>query len=99
LDTPEIYHSVNVQGTSSVIAAAASQHIQKLIYTSTSGVVFCGKEIIGGDESLPYPRQHLDAYTESKALAEQKVLHANGKNGLMSVALRPGAVFGYGLLS
>ncbi|KAJ6614886.1 3-beta hydroxysteroid dehydrogenase/isomerase family-domain-containing protein [Mycena sp. CBHHK59/15] len=94
LDNPAIYHSVNVDGTNSVISVALAQNIRKLIYTSTSAVVFHGKDIINGDETLPYPLKHLDAYTESKALAEKLILDVNGKNGLMTIALRPGGVFG-----
>jgi sterol-4alpha-carboxylate 3-dehydrogenase (decarboxylating) len=36
----------------------------------------------------------MDAYTESKAKAEEAVLEANGKHGLLTVALRPAGIFG-----
>jgi len=38
----------------------------------------------------------MDAYNESKAKAEQMVLEANGKQGLLTVALRPAGIFGPG---
>ncbi|GLB35201.1 putative C-3 sterol dehydrogenase [Lyophyllum shimeji] len=96
LDNPRIYYSVNVEGTKAVIAAAIAGRVRKLVYTSTAGVVFNGRDIVNGDETLPYPSKHLDAYTESKALAEQRVLAANGNGGLMTVSIRPAGVFGPG---
>lgn len=50
----------------------------------------------GGDESLPYCKRHLDGYTETKEKAERIVLEANGKKGLLTVALRPSGIFGPG---
>lgn len=83
-----------MEGTKAIIAAAIALKIQKLVYTSSAVVVFNGIDIIGGDERLPYPDKHLDAYDESKMKAEQIVLAANGKNGLLTVALRPAGIFG-----
>jgi len=45
---------------------------------------------------LPSPKDALDAYNESKAKAEEIVLAANGKDGLLTVALRPAGIFGPG---
>jgi sterol-4alpha-carboxylate 3-dehydrogenase (decarboxylating) len=53
----------------------------------------CG---LGGDESLPYCTTHLDGYTETKEKAERIVLEANGRKGLLTVALRPSGIFGPG---
>jgi len=50
----------------------------------------------GGDESLPYCKKHLDGYTETKEKAERIVLEANGRKGLLTVALRPSGIFGPG---
>jgi sterol-4alpha-carboxylate 3-dehydrogenase (decarboxylating) len=36
----------------------------------------------------------MDAYNETKAEAEEMVLAANGKQGLLTVALRPSGIFG-----
>ena len=66
----------------------------KLVYPSSAGVVFDGHDIIDGDERLPYPEKPMDAYNDSKARAEQIVLEANGKGGLLTVALRPAGIFG-----
>lgn len=53
-----------------------------------------GIHLVDADERLPYPDKFVDAYNESKALAEKIVLEANGRNGLLTVALRPAGIFG-----
>jgi len=83
-----------VEGTSAVIAAAQALGVPKLVFTSSAGVVFNGEDIIDADERLPFPEKPMDAYNESKAKAEQMVLEANGKQGLLTVALRPAGIFG-----
>jgi sterol-4alpha-carboxylate 3-dehydrogenase (decarboxylating) len=85
---------VNVEGTKAVIAAAQSLGVAKLVYTSSAGTVFNGADIIDVDERLPFPEVHMDAYNETKAKAEEMVLEANGKRGLLTVALRPAGIFG-----
>lgn len=68
-------------------------------------VVYGGQRIEGGDESLPYfpPHRHPDAYSRTKAAAEQAVLAANGtplpgRRGrcLRTCALRPAGIWGVG---
>lgn len=83
-----------MDGTNAVIAAAVETGVRKLVFTSSAGVVFNGTDLIDVDERLPYPEKPLDAYNESKAKAEQAVLEANGKGGLLTVALRPAGIFG-----
>ncbi|KAG8873674.1 erg26, C-3 sterol dehydrogenase [Tulasnella sp. 331] len=93
---PEIYYKVNVQGTLTIVHAAMACNVPRLVFTSSSGVVDAGIDLVDADERLPYPDQFLDAYNESKALAEKIVLEANGRNGLLTVALRPAGIFGPG---
>lgn len=83
-----------MEGTKSVIAAAQSLGVRKLVYTSSAGVVFHGEDLIDVDERLPFPEVPMDAYNETKAKAEEMVLEANGKQGLLTVALRPSGIFG-----
>ncbi|KAF9231507.1 hypothetical protein BU15DRAFT_90891 [Melanogaster broomeanus] len=82
---PSIYHKVNVEGTQAVINAAVA-----------AGVVFDGNDVINLDERAPYPEKPFDAYNESKAKGEALILEANGKGGLLTVALRPAGIFGPG---
>lgn len=86
---------MNVDGAKAVIAAAVSCGVRKLVFTSSAGVVFNGSDIINIDERLPPPEVPMDAYNDSKAQAEALVLAANGKGGLLTVALRPAGIFGY----
>jgi sterol-4alpha-carboxylate 3-dehydrogenase (decarboxylating) len=89
-----LYHRVNVEGTRNIIDAAISCNVRKLIFTSSAGVVFEGRDIADADEQTPYPRTALDVYTETKAEAEQLVIAANGKHGLLTVSLRPASIYG-----
>ncbi|GLB35206.1 putative C-3 sterol dehydrogenase [Lyophyllum shimeji] len=95
-DNLQVFYQVNVEGTKNVLEAAKAFGVRKLIYYGSSGVVFDGSDIVNGDERLPYPKKHLDPYTESRAMAEKLVLDANGKDGLKTVCIRPCGVFGPG---
>ncbi len=89
-----LYYRVNVEGTKAIIAAAVETGVRKLVFTSSAGVAFNGTDIMNGDERLPPPAIPMDAYNDSKAKAEAVVLAANGKDGLLTVALRPSGIFG-----
>ncbi|KAF8840601.1 3-beta hydroxysteroid dehydrogenase/isomerase [Paxillus ammoniavirescens] len=93
---PSIYHKVNVDGTRAVIDAAVAAGVPKLVYTSSAGVAFDGSDVINLDERAPYPEKPFDAYNDSKAKGEALILEANGKGGLLTVALRPAGIFGPG---
>ena len=87
------YFDANVRGTENVLAACAQHGVDRLIYTSSPSVVHGGEAIEGGDESLPYPDHFEAPYPETKAMAEQMVLAANGSD-MMTVALRPHLIWG-----
>ncbi|KAI5665017.1 hypothetical protein M9H77_24340 [Catharanthus roseus] len=96
---------VNINGTCHVLDACTDHGIRRLVYVSTYNVVFGGKEIVNGNETLPYfpMDDHVDAYGRSKAIAEQLVLKSNGrplknKSGkcLYTCAVRPAAIYGPG---
>mmetsp|Transcript_33920 Transcript_33920/g.87092 ORF Transcript_33920/g.87092 Transcript_33920/m.87092 type:complete len:388 (-) Transcript_33920:1014-2177(-) len=93
--------NVNVTGTKNVVEACIEENVQSLIFSSSTGVVFSGDPIAGGDETLAIPSTFNCLYSASKALAEQEVLGANGrqlKNGstLKTIALRPNGIWGPG---
>ncbi|CAG8497419.1 9413_t:CDS:2 [Paraglomus brasilianum] len=91
----DIYWKVNVDGTKNVIRACIENGVQKLIHTSSASVLFDGvSDLVNADETTPYPEKYADAYNETKAKAEALVLEANGKNNLLTCALRPSAIFG-----
>lgn len=93
------FFGINVGGTRNVVEAALAGEAERLVFTSTGSVVIDGTDIKMGDESLPYPRRHLDLYSSSKAEAERIVLGANGEANsagaaLSTCSLRPHAMFG-----
>ena len=89
------YFTTNVTGTENVIAACLHHGIRRLVYTGSPSVVFDGRDVEGGDESLPYPG-HFDAhYPRTKAMAEQLVVSANSP-ALATVSLRPHLIWGPG---
>ena len=89
------YHRANVVGTDNVLAACQRHGVPRLVYTSSPSVVFDGRDMEGADESAPYPRHYEAYYPRTKALAEQRVLAANGP-GLATTALRPHLIWGPG---
>jgi nucleoside-diphosphate-sugar epimerase len=93
--TADEYHRANVIGTENVIAACRKHRVGRLVFTSSPSVVTTGHDIVGGDESLPYPRRYFAHYPRTKAAAERLVLGANGPE-LATVALRPHIVWGPG---
>jgi len=91
----EEYYEANVRGTDNVLAACDMHEIRKLVFTSSPSVVQNGSDLEGVDESTPYSNHYLSAYQQTKALAEQRVLAANGAK-LATVALRPHFIWGPG---
>ena len=90
----EMYHGINTQGTKHVLAGCLQQGVSRLIYTSSPSVVYDGQPHLNAEETLPYPATFLCHYPHSKALAEQAVLAANGRDGLATCALRPHLIWG-----
>ncbi|CAD6203903.1 unnamed protein product [Miscanthus lutarioriparius] len=92
-----LHYSVNVEGTKNVVEACIMCKVKRLIYTSSSGVVFDGVHgLFDADESMPYPFKFVDAYTQTKAEGEKIVMKANGTKGLLTCCIRPGNIFGPG---
>ncbi|KAJ3290533.1 hypothetical protein HDU79_003148 [Rhizoclosmatium sp. JEL0117] len=89
----KVYFAVNVDGTRNVIQSCKNLGIQKLVYTSSASVSFNGQSLEEADETTPYCEKHLDAYNETKALAEKMVLEANSPSFRVA-CLRPSAIFG-----
>ena len=89
------YFRPNVTGTENVIAACRSNGVRKLIFTSSPSITHADGDIEGGDESLPYAKHYNSPYPATKALAEQRVMAANGPE-LHTVSLRPHLIWGPG---
>jgi|JFJP01.1.fsa_nt_gi nucleoside-diphosphate-sugar epimerase len=88
------FYQPNVLGTQNIVAACQEEGVTKLVYTSSPSVIFDNQAHEGADESLPYPLEFENMYSHTKALAEQVVIKANGKQGLATVSLRPHLIWG-----
>ena len=97
--------AVNTVGTHNLLtAAAATGRVRTFVFASSTGVVFAGRDIAGGDESIPRADERgepfNDAYSESKGRAERLVLAANRATvdggGMATIALRPNGIWGVG---
>jgi 3beta-hydroxy-delta5-steroid dehydrogenase/steroid delta-isomerase len=88
-------YDINVLGTENVIRACKDAGVGRLVYTSSANVGI-DREVIEGDESTPYAAAFVDLSTETKVLADQRVLAANDPKGLRTVAIRPGGIWGPG---
>ena len=84
----------NTLATRHVVEGCLAHGVGRLVFTSSPSVTFDGRSQRGVDESAPYPRRWLCHYPHSKALAERHVLAANGRDGLLTCALRPHLIWG-----
>ena len=89
------YFSINLGGTANILRACRTNGVSRLVYTSTPSVVFDGRDIRGGDETLPYSSRPLCHYAASKIEAEKAVLAADSEQ-LRTCAIRPHLVWGPG---
>ena len=89
----EDFFKVNVTGTRNVINACLENKIKQLIYTSSPSVVFDENDMENIDESVPYPRNYLAPYPETKAMAE-KLVRSAAKKDLATIILRPHLIWG-----
>lgn len=90
------FYQINVAGTRHVIDGCLEHGVRKLVFTSSPSVIFNQSDMEQVDETVPYPSYYLSDYPETKALAEQAVLAANGRQGLLTVTLRPHLIWGPG---
>jgi len=90
------FESINVEGTREVLAVMEELGIRDLVYCSTPSVVFTGEAFRGADERLPYGRNWLCSYPETKARAEAEVLAWGRRKDGRVIALRPHLIWGKG---
>lgn len=91
--TWESFHNINTIGTQNLIDSMLQKNIKFLVYTSTPSVVFSKRDIMGLDESMPYPKRFLNHYSKSKAMAEKIILGLDS-NQIKSVSIRPHLIYG-----
>nr|XP_033796774.1 3 beta-hydroxysteroid dehydrogenase/Delta 5-->4-isomerase type 1 [Geotrypetes seraphini] len=100
----ELVKAVNVKGTQLLLEACIQNNVKYFIYTSSVEVMgpnYRGDPVINGNEDTAYESNHYFPYGQSKKVAEEYVLRANGealRNGgsLVTCALRSMYIFGEG---
>ena len=81
----------NVQGTAHVVAAADAMKVRRLVHVSSASVYFEYADRLGMREDAPLPAP-VNAYAESKQLAEREAVKFNGEVFIM----RPRGIYGPG---
>jgi nucleoside-diphosphate-sugar epimerase len=87
------FWEANVTGTEVMLAAARAAGVRRFVHVGTEAAVFAGRDLIGIDETAPYPVRHRYLYSETKAEAEKRVLAANG-GSFETISIRPRLVWG-----
>jgi len=88
--------AVNVGGTENLLRAAAAADVARFVYVSSASVVYEGRDIHAGDESLPYASTTQSPYSDTKIEAERLVHAAHDAAGLRTISIRPHVVYGPG---
>lgn len=92
---PEVYERINVEGSRRVMEACLKAGVQKVIYTSTAGVMNPSGSTGVTDEKCERTIPYSTLYESSKAKAEKRVLEYAAK-GPEVVVVNPSRVFGMG---
>ena len=90
------YLDINYTGTKNLLEASIAHGVKRFVYTSTPSVVFGKDDLLGVDENQPYAREHLNAYGETKTMAEKLVLQTNNSTTFLTCAIRPHLIWGPG---
>jgi len=88
------FWEVNVEGTRNVLEGCLEHKVKRLIYVSTPGVTFDGRDHFEVNEDAPYAARFVSVYSETKKVAEEMVL---GARALLEVGvLRLKSLYGPG---
>ena len=88
------FRRVNVDGTRTLLAAAARRGVTDVVHVSSPSVAHTGTAIVGDDAPPADPQHAHGEYARTKAQAELLALDADG--ALRVVAVRPHIVWGPG---
>jgi nucleoside-diphosphate-sugar epimerase len=93
--TREQFWNANVAGTSQLLEAAKTAGVRRFIHIGTEAALFHGQDMRDIDEQYPYPARTPFLYSETKAVAEKRVLAAN-TGDFQTLSIRPRFVWGPG---
>lgn len=91
----ESFFQANVVGTRHVVAGCRAHGVKRLIHVSTPSLYFDFNDRLNIREDDPLPARFVNAYAETKRLAELEVDRAFA-GGLPAITIRPRALFGPG---
>jgi dihydroflavonol-4-reductase len=95
LRDPQPMIHVNVEGTASVIRAAAAAGVRRLIHTSSASAIGEAAGVVGREDT-PHRGHFLSDYERSKFLAERRALSLGEELGIEVVCVEPSSVQGPG---
>ncbi len=87
------FYDANVLATQQLVDACLHNGVKKFIYISTPSIYFNHQDRFDVKETDPLPAKMVNAYAQTKLIAEQYVLQKNTQ-GLQTLALRPRAIIG-----
>jgi dihydroflavonol-4-reductase len=93
-DPGELFRT-NVDGSASVIRAAAATGVARVVYTSSAATIGEPQGLIGREDTR-HRGSFLSAYERSKFLAEEQVGRLAGELGVPTVTVNPSSVQGPG---
>ena len=88
------FYRTNVLGTQNVIDACLAQGVKRLIHVSTPSIYATYDSRLDVKESDPLPKRAINAYAQTKLLAEQGVKKVS--QDLEVISIRPRAIYGEG---
>ena len=89
----EDFHQINVGLSQKLLEASRKARIQRFINISSPSIYFDFTDRLGIKESDSLPEQFVNAYAETKMLAEEWILSQHTK-GIETISLRPRAIIG-----
>ena len=89
----QAFYQINYLGTQYVIEGCKQHQVQRLIFVSTPSIYNQFKDQLLLTEQSPIPKRKINAYAETKWLAEQAIDQAH-QAGLPVITIRPRAIFG-----
>ncbi len=91
----EDFYRANVLGTRNILQGARSHGIMRVVHVSTPSIYNEFRDRFGVTEQDPLPARMINAYAQTKLLAEQEV-RAACQQGVAAIIIRPSGIFGPG---